>query len=80
MKSFLGKSILYDFYGAFGQYLFYREALVDEGIEKELFLAISIKSYQKIIANPLILKRVEQYNIKFIAVDIESKTVEKWLK
>lgn len=79
VKSLVGTSLVYAFYPAFGQYLFYRDALNDEGIDQEVYMAISNVSFIRINRIPFLRKRIKQYNIKFIVVDTYKQKIIKWI-
>lgn len=80
VKSLIGASLVYAFYPAFGQYLFYRDALKDEGIDQEVFMAISNISYFRIFRIPFLIRRIKQYNLKFIVVNTTEQKIVKWIK
>lgn len=75
IKSFNKASLLYSFYEAYGQYDFYRDALKDSEIEQEIYLAISLIAYGRIVKIPFLMKRISQHKIKIIVVDIKSETI-----
>lgn len=79
VKSFSEKSLLYSFHEALGQYLNYRSALTDEKINRSIFLAISEESYDIMISIPFIIKRIAEFNIKLIILDIENETIVEWI-
>ena len=78
IKTFAKISLVYDFYEAFGQYMFYRDAFKDESIERIMFLAISKSNWKRIEGIPFLLKRLAQYEIKLIVVNIPEKTIIEW--
>ncbi len=80
IKSLAGASILYSFYEAFGQYVFYRDALQDEGYEWEIFLATSHHAYLRLTLNKFLMKRIAQYGIKLLIVDIDDQIIVEWKK
>ena len=79
VKSLLRPSIVYAFYEAFGQYMFYRDALKDEKINRAMYLAISDIAYNRISKIAFIQRRIIQYGIKIIVVDLDTETVIKWI-
>jgi hypothetical protein len=80
IKSITGKSVLYSFYPALGQYLIYRDALLEEGIKREVYLSTSQYAFSRLKRNPFLVRRMNQYEMKFIVVDDESETVVQWIK
>ena len=80
IKSFLSLSELYDFYGAIGQFTYYREALEEVEPERELFLAVPMPIYEGIFQEPISQKVLIANRIKIIAYDIKNKIIVKWKK
>lgn len=80
IKSFTTPSILYSFYEAFGQYLSYRDALMDEGNTRTLYLAVSIEVFNRLANMKFIQKRLKQYEIKILVVSINNQVIDKWIK
>lgn len=79
IKSFL-TSILNNFHQALGQYLDYRDALEEAAINREMYIALSTHAYRKIQDFPFLVRRTEKYDLKFIVVNIETKTIKAWKK
>jgi len=80
IKTFNRSSILYAFYEAYGQYVFYRDALIDKQINTPIFLAISLKAYKRIQRIPFLIKRVEQHKVNLLVVDTAQETIIEWKK
>lgn len=80
VKSFGDPSLIYSFHSAIGQYLDYRGALKDEGIDLKLYLAISEKTYIKLMKAPFFRRRLEEHKVKQLIVNVESKTIVKWIE
>ena len=80
IKSFLAPSTVYAFYDAFGKYMLYRDALKDEKINRELYLAISDIAFSRISKIGFLYKRLKQYDIKVIVVDVDQKIIKQWIK
>lgn len=80
IKTFNQKSILYAFYGAFGQYICYRDGLRDSDINAPLYLAIPLSVFEKIEENLFLSQRIRQHNVKVIVVDTINEIIEKWIK
>lgn len=80
VKSFLQPSIVYAFYEAFGQYILYRDAIRDEGIRREVYLAVSDIAYYRIVEIPFLEERLKEYDIKVIVVNLEKEIIERWIK
>lgn len=80
IKSMLKVALVYDFYETFGQYIFYRDAFDDEGIDREMYIAVSQQVWKRVQNVPFLLKRIEQYKLKIIVVDIKNRNVLEWIK
>ncbi len=80
VKSFTQRSIIYTFYEAFGQYMFYRDAMRESGLEQDLLLAISEAVWNKIQKIPFLLRRIDQYELKFVVVDLTQKNIVQWIR
>lgn len=80
VKSFTKIALVYDFYEAFGQYMFYREAFSDEKIDRTLYLAISLATWKRIENIPFLLKRIQQFQLKIIVVDIYKQIILEWIE
>lgn len=80
IKSFTNISLVYDFYEAFGQYMFYRDALIDKSIDRQVYLAISKSTWKRIQTIPFLLKRINQYQIKIIVFDIYKNKLIEWIE
>ena len=80
VKTLSTPSIVYACYDAFGKYMLYRDALRDEHIVRELYLAISDVAFNRIKKVDFIYKRINQYEIKVIVVDIDQEIIKQWIK
>jgi len=80
VKTFGDPSLVYSFHSAIGQYLDYRGALKDEEIDVKLYLAISEKTYKKLMKAPFFHRRLEEHRIKQLIVNVESKIIVKWIE
>ena len=80
IKSFLSLSELYDFYGAIGQFTYYREALEEIEPQRDLFLAVPLPVYEGIFQEPISQKVLASNRIKLIVYDVKNKIIVKWKK
>lgn len=80
IKSFQQPSVIHSFYGAFGQYLAYRDALVEGEIDSKIYLAVSEETYERFDEVKFIKRRFAQYQIKLIVVDIEQEIIARWIE
>lgn len=79
VKSFLGRSFLYDLEQAIGQYILYRDIVEVNHLGFELYLAVTsgvyFSNFQKDLAQ-LIIKRNQ---VKLLVVDSTTEVIEKWI-
>ncbi|MEM0991494.1 MAG: element excision factor XisH family protein [Bacteroidota bacterium] len=74
------KSVIYDFYQAYGQYDFYRFWMDNKLPNKEIYLAVSSKTYHKLQAVGAIRAFIQAKKINFVVVSIKSEKIVEWLK
>ncbi len=77
IKSFLGQSAINDFHTAVGQFINYRYALADLDPERELYLAISLATYEKVFIRRFIQSVIERAQINLIVYDTEKEVIVK---
>jgi hypothetical protein len=80
VKSFLGTSILYKFHESLGQYLNYSEAIAEGEFDRTLYVGISDTVYEEMKKISFLERRIVQYQIKFVVVNIATKTIVKWIE
>lgn len=80
VKSFLGRSIIYDVRVTLGQYLMYISFLKYTEPDRELHVAISHIAYRRIIQNKAAQMLIEDNKISLIVVDLTTQEVSKWIQ
>ena len=81
IKSFLGRSFMYDLHTALGQYQVYQAFLEALELDEALYLAISSDVYQReFIDSPAIQMLLRRYAVKLLIVDIFREEVDTWIK
>lgn len=80
VKSFLGKSMLHDFYKAIGQFGFYYLALSEEEPDRMLYLAIPDSAYRFLFKDPIAVQLAEKNGVRLIVYSIENKNIKSWEK
>ena len=80
VKSFSGGSIINAFHQALGQFLNYQAAIAEQGLDMELFLAVSKEGWERLNEYKFIQRRTLQYGLRFIVVDLTTKNITKWTK
>lgn len=80
IKSFIGDSDISSFHIALGQYLNYRQALLEMEKERKVYLAIPSETYQDFFQLAFIKKTINLYQIKLIVSDPKSEEIKQWKK
>ena len=80
IKTFTRTSMIYDFYGALGQFRFYLRALAKTEPDRILFLAVSKDVYEDFFDETFIREVVELENLKMMVYSIIQEKIEKWIK
>ncbi len=80
IKSFIGLSLMTDFYKALGQYQLYFLALNKRLPETVLYLAIPQESYDTLIKDDILAEFLEELSLKYIIFDPESKQIIQWIR
>jgi hypothetical protein len=79
IKSFIGKSHIYELHQAVGQFIHYRMALQEEESKRTLYLAISSEVYKDFFTRPFAQASIETNQLKLIVYDINTEEIIKWL-
>jgi hypothetical protein len=80
IKSFAGPSMIHAFHEALGQYLNYRAAIEEQNLERDLFLAVSIEGWNRLNKLKFVQRRIKQFQLQFVLINIHDKSVAKWIK
>ena len=80
VKSFVGLSVVTDFYAAIGKYELYFQALRKFYPERKLYLALPEKGYKKLIRDPFFEEVLVNLNIKLFVFNTEKDVIVKWIK
>jgi XisH protein len=80
VKSFLGRSFVHDLEQAVGQYVVYRDILVETGLDFELYLAITTGIYKGNFQRKLAQMIVSRNRVSLLIVDSESEVIDQWIK
>lgn len=78
IKTFIGKSTMYDLHLAVGQFMVYQIALEEKEPERVLFLAVPMEVFQEIFLKPKASKLTERVNLKIIGFDVEKEEIVRW--
>ncbi|NEQ41915.1 MAG: fatty-acid oxidation protein subunit alpha [Okeania sp. SIO3I5] len=78
IKSFLGKSAIYDFHLAVGQFINYRLALKEIESSRVLYLAVPIETNRDFFSRPFIQTSIAYNEIKLIVYDLDMEVIVEW--
>lgn len=78
IKSFLGSSVLHDFFKAVGQFAFYYLALKENEPDRELYLAIPDAAYEFLFRDPNTHEISKINQLKFVVYNIEEQKIKLW--
>lgn len=76
----MNRSITYDFYGAYGQFRFYRRGILKTDPERILFLAIAKDVYSEIQQRAFYMELIEDEKIFLLIFNPLNRTIESWKK
>lgn len=80
IKSFLGQSMLSEFHVALGQYLNYREALLDQASDRKLYLAVPDTAYETFFQQEIVQRTLHRYGVSLLVFNTTTQRVERWIK
>jgi XisH protein len=79
VKSFLGRSFFKDLEQAVGQYVIYRDILVETELEFKLYLAITKGIYKSHFQRKLAQMIVNRNRVSLLVVDSDSEVIDRWI-
>ena len=79
VKSFLGRSFINDLEQAVGQYIVYRDILVETALDFELYLAITQGTYKSYFQRQLAQMIINRNQVKLLIVDAENEVIVEWI-
>jgi hypothetical protein len=79
VKSFLGRSFIKDLEQAVGQYVVYRDILLETALDFELYLAITQGTYKSYFQRQLTQMIIKRNQVKLLIVDAESEVIVQWI-
>lgn len=80
VKSFLNRSLTYDFHTAYGQFRIYRRGILKTDPERILFLAMAKDVYIEIQQRTFYMELIEDEKIFLLVFNPLNKTIESWIK
>ena len=79
VKSFLGRSFVNDLEQAVGQYIVYRDIVLEKELDFQLYLAITKGTYQNYFQRKLTQMIVNRNQVDLLVVDSENEVIEEWI-
>lgn len=79
VKSFVGQSNLSELEKAVGQFIIYRFAMRREDAERELFIAVGEKIYNKLFVHPDVIELIESEDLKILIFDEAKEVIVRWI-
>lgn len=79
VKSFLGRSFIKDLEQAVGQYVVYRDIMLETALDFELYLAITQGTYKSYFQRQLTQMIIKRNKVKLLIVDAESEVIVQWI-
>jgi hypothetical protein len=79
IKSFIGRSLMYDFHGALGQYMVYRNLIQLTEPEYKLYLAIDDVVYKNFFQRKSIQVITNENKLCLMVVEMEKEEILQWI-
>ncbi len=79
IKSFIGRSDVRDLEQALGQYILYQQALKEEFIDRELYLAVPRRAYYAIFAETIGDMLIRNDVLQIFVFDEQQEVIIQWL-
>ncbi len=79
IKSFVGRSLMYDFHGALGQYMVYRNLIQLTDPEYKLYLAIDDVVYKNFFQRKSIQLITNENKLLLMVVEMEKEEILQWI-
>ena len=79
IKSFVGRSLMYDFHGALGQYVVYRNLIKLTEPEYTLYLAIDDLVYKNFFQRKSIQVITKENRLFLMVVEMEKEEILQWI-
>jgi XisH protein len=80
VKSFLNRSLTYDFYGAYGQFRIYRRGILQTDPDRILFLAIAKDVFIEIQQRTFYMDLIRDEKIYLLIFNPLNNTIDSWIK
>lgn len=78
IKSFLGPSVLKDFYLALGQFLTYRATMAETDPERRLVVGVGRQAFDTLAGRPAIQLALADHAVPFVVIRLDTEEVDRW--
>lgn len=79
IKSFVSRSDVKDLQQALGQYMMYQQVLVEQNIQRELYLAIPRRAYETIFQDELGQILLRKALLRLFVFDEDKEVIVEWV-
>ncbi len=79
IKSFIGKSPIYELENALGQYILYRNILEETDVERLIYLAVRKSTYEEIFSEPIGVMIVQKNQLCLLVFDDDKEEIIQWI-
>lgn len=79
IKSFVGPSLLHDYFGATGRFMSYRLALQMQSAPHTLYLAVPLDTYEEFFDRHLVQLAVREDRLRLLVFSVENEEVVAWI-
>jgi len=79
IKSFLNRSLTYDFHRAYGQFRIYRRGILKTNPEQTLFMAISEDVFIELQSRPFYMELIVEEQINILVFNPLTKSIVAWI-
>ncbi len=79
IKSFVGKSLMYDFHNALGQYIVYRKLIQLTEPEYKLYLAVDDVVYENFFQRKSVQAVINENHLLLIVVNTQKEEIRQWI-
>lgn len=78
IKTFIGKSTMYDLHLAVGQFVVYRTAIEETEPERVLFLAVPMEVLREVFEKTKAKILIKEIGLKIIGFDVDKEEIVQW--
>ncbi|MFN6464635.1 MAG: XisH family protein [Nostoc sp. DedVER02] len=80
IKSFIADSDISEFHTALGQYLNYCQAIEEQEVDRVLYLAVPLETYQDFFQLSFVQRAIQRYQVKLIIYEPKCEEIRLWIK